>query len=114
MPSKGYNCKLQRYISEDEQKQFIKEDVNIRNKIRYWKKTLPFKLTRDDYLDFIKISKHGKKIAEILDFLKNHKVGRLPKTDEELAFYAKYLKTIKFAEDHLHYIKTLELKELLD
>jgi len=111
MTPRNYNCKLQRYITSEEQKDFIKEDVNIRNKIRYWKKTLPFKITREDYLDFVKISKHGKKIAEILDFLKNHKVGRLPKTDEELKFFAKYLKTIKFAEDHLHYIKTLELNQ---
>lgn len=110
MPPRNYNCKLQRYITDEEKINFIKEDVNIRNKIRYWKKTLPFKINREDYLDFVKISKHGKKIAEILDFLKQHKVGRLPKTDEELKFYAKYLKTIKFAEDHLHYIKTLELK----
>ena len=110
MPSKGYNCKLQRYITPEEQKNLVKEDVNIRNKVRYWNRKLPFKLTRDDYLDFVKISKHGKKIAEILDFLKNHKVGRLPKTDEELVFFSKYIKTIKFAEDHLHYIKTLQLK----
>jgi len=114
MPSKGYNCKLQRYISEDEQKNLVKEDVNIRNKVRYWNRKLPFKLGREDYVDFVKISKHGQKIAEILDFLKQHKVGRLPKTNAELVFFSKYIKTIKFAEDHLHYIKTLELKEQAD
>jgi len=111
MPSALYNCKLQKYITKEEQIKLVKDDVNIRNKIRYWDRKLPFKLTREDYEDFIKISKHGQKIAEILDFLKNHKVGRLPKTDEELAFYSKYLKIIKFAEDHLHYIKTLKIKE---
>ncbi len=111
MPSLGYNCKLQKYITKEEQIKLVKDDVNIRNKIRYWCRKLPFKLTREDYEDFVKISKHGAKIAEILPFLKTHKPGRLPKTDAELVFYSKYIKTIKFAEDHLHYIKTLEMKE---
>jgi len=110
MPSKGFNCRLQKYMNEEEQKQYNKDYANLRNTVCYWNKKFNFQLDKSDYEDFKKISRRGKQIEEIYEFLKTYKVGQLPKTPEELAFYNKHYKTIKFAEPHIHYIKTLQLK----
>ena len=108
MPSKNYNLTLQRYVTDEEKIAFIKKDANIRNTIKYWKKHYPFKLQKDDYEDFKKISKKARRIYDILEFLKSYKKNRLPKNPTELEFYSKHYDTIKFAEPHLKYIRTLE------
>lgn len=111
MPGKLYCCRLQKTITQQEQDDYKKQDVLIRNKIKYWKKHYPFIVERDDYEDFVKISKHALEIYKILDFLRLHKKGKLPSTQEELLFYCNNYKIIQFSEDHLFYIKTLKLKE---
>ena len=110
MPSKGFNTTYQRYITPEEADIFKKIDVLKRNKIKYWKKHYSFFIIeKDDYEDFNKVSRHARKIYQIKSYLDNHKKGRLPKTDEQMEFYQKHYKLIKFCEPHLHYIKTIKI-----
>ena len=110
MPAKGFNTTYQRYITPEEASIFKREDVLKRNKIKYWRKNFKFFIIeKDDYVDFSKISRNAKKIYEHLEFFKTHKKGKLPKTDEQMEFFNKNYKLIKFCEPHLHYIKTIKI-----
>tara|TARA_R110002020_G_scaffold80434_8_gene200701 strand:+ start:508 stop:897 length:390 start_codon:yes stop_codon:yes gene_type:complete len=108
MPPALYNCSTgKKYESKEEQIKERKKRDNISQKIRYWKKSYGYDLTKNDYEDFNKHVNIIKKIHKIHDFVVNYNYRRKSVSKDCLDTYAKNYKAINDALPIQEYLKTL-------